>query len=100
MSTICKKCGNYIDGMTVYPHINLLKRGIDISEIPIEIIEELPKPHLHQFYKCDKCNFIEALEDLHLLSEEEHNYSEVRGIKVSPRRTLAYWKEWLNKQGK
>lgn len=100
MSTICKKCGNYIDGITTYPHINILKKGVDLSEVPIEILEELPKPHLHQYYKCNNCNFIEALDDLRLLSEEEVLYSEAKGNKVNLRRTLAYWKEWLNKQGK
>ena len=98
--TKCKKCGREIEEISIYPHIDILKVGIDISDIPIEILEDLPQPHLHTFYRCDKCKYVEALRDIPLLTNEEVKHLEENGQIIRPTRTIAYWREWLQKNKK
>lgn len=102
MATKCKRCGVEIEEKTIYPHIdeNLFKSGIDIADIPTEVLEDLPKPHLHQYYRCIKCKFVEALQDIPLLSKEEILYLKSKGREVKPSRTISYWKDWLKNKKK
>ena len=94
--------GLYIEEVTLYPHLdeNLFKSGIDITDISIEILEDLPKPHLHQFYRCNKCKFVEALQDITLLTREEILILKNKGIEIKPIKTISYWKEWLKNKKK
>ena len=100
--TKCKKCGREIEEISIYPHIDILKSGIDISDIPMEVLEDLPQPHLHTFYRCDKCKYVEALRDIPLLTSDEIKQLKEKGQEVRPTRTIAYWRDWLqkNKKGK
>lgn len=98
--TKCKKCNIVIEEITLYPHIDILKSGIDIADIPIETLEDLPKPHLHQYYKCVKCKYVEALQDITLLSKEEVLFLKNKNIVVKPIITIEYWKEWLKEHKK
>lgn len=102
--THCKKCGIEIEEISIYPHLdeNLFKPGIDIADIPIEVLEDLPKPHLHSFYRCISCKYVEALQDIPLLSKDEELALKNKGYDIKPTRTISHWKEWLknNKKGK
>jgi len=98
--THCKKCSKEIEEISIYPHIDILKSGIDISDIPMDVLEDLPKPHLHTFYRCDKCKYVEALRDIPLLTNEEVKHLEGTGQVIRPTRTIAYWREWLQKSKK
>ena len=102
MSTKCKKCNIEIEEISIYPHLdeNLFKPGIDIADIPIEILKDLPKPHLHSFYRCVTCKYVEALQDIPLLSKDEEIALKNKGFDIKPSRTVGYWKEWLKKNKK
>ena len=97
MPTKCKKCNIEIEEISIYPHLdeNLFKPGIDIADIPIEILKDLPKPHLHSFYRCVTCKYVEALQDIPLLSKDEEIALKNKGFDIKPSRTVGYWKEWL-----
>ena len=98
--THCKKCSKEIEEISIYPHIDILKSGIDIADIPMDVLEDLPKPHLHTFYRCDKCKYVEALRDIPLLTNDEVKYFKGKGQEIRPIRTIAYWREWLQKNKK
>jgi len=102
MSTKCSSCNTYIEILTYYPHLkeNFFKKGIDTSSVPIEIMEELPKSHLHLFYECPKCKLKQALEDITLLEEDEIDKLISKGYTVSEKRTVQYWQKWLENKGK
>lgn len=97
MSIKCKRCSIEIEEKSIYPHLdeNLFKPGIDIADIPMEVLEDLPKPHLHAFYRCITCKYVDALEDIPLLSKDEEISLKNKGFDIKPTRTISYWKEWL-----
>ena len=96
----CPKCNKEIDELTFYPHITIIKKSIDISSIPIEILEDLPRAHLHCFYECKDCKIKYEIYEMKLLSDKEVDISINNGYPVKERNTIRFWKDWLNKQGK
>lgn len=102
MNTKCSNCNTYIETLTFYPHLkeNFFKSNIDVSSVPIEIMEDLPKSHLHVFYECPKCKRKQALEDITLLEEDEIDKVINKGYTVSEKRTVLYWQEWLKNKEK
>lgn len=102
MDTNCPNCKTLIDKLTFYPHLqeNFLKRRIDLSGVPLEVIEDLPKSHLHVFHECPKCKYKIALCEIGLLEEEEVDNFINKGYTVSEKRTVTYWQNWLKNKEK
>lgn len=102
MNAICTKCKTPIDQITVYPHLteNYLKKDVVISQVPLEIIEELPKPHLHVYHECPKCRYKIVLYEITLLADDEVDRLLNKGQVVSEKRTILYWQNWLKNKEK
>lgn len=96
----CSKCKKEVNELTFYPHITILKKSVDISSIPIEILEDLPQAHLHCFYECKDCKIKYELHEMKLLPDKEVDRLKNSGYTVRDRNTVKFWKEWLSKQGK
>ena len=102
MSTQCKLCNKKLSDLNYYPHLNnkLFKAGIEACDIPQEILEDMPKSHLHVFYKCEDCKFMMALSDIPLMSDWELDNNLKDGKMITPERTVQYWRNWLEKNKK
>ena len=102
MDTNCPNCKTLIDKLTFYPHLqeNFLKKGVDLSGVPLEIIEDLPKSHLHVYHECQKCKYKIALCEIILIEEDEVDKLKNKGYTVSEKRTVYYWNNWLKENGK
>ena len=98
----CRFCKKVLNQLNFYPHINnnLFKPGTDVSDIPSEMIEDMPKPHLHVYYECKECNYILAENDLPLLNDIEVDNYLKSGKLIDPKRTVEYWKNWLKNNKK
>ncbi len=101
MNTVCNNCKTQIDQITFYPHLieNYFKKGVDLSKIPLEIIEELSKSHLHVYHECPMCKYKLALYEITLLEEDEVDKLLNKGYTVSEKRTVHYWSNWLKNKG-
>lgn len=102
MDTNCPNCKTLINKLTFYPHLqeNFLKKGIDLSGVPIEIIEELPKSHLHVYHECPTCKYKIVLYEINLLENDEVDKLIHKGYTVSEKRTVHYWQNWLKNKEK
>ena len=96
----CSRCNIELEEIKFYPHINILRKNIDVSNIPIEILEELPTPHLHCYYECTPCKIKYELNEMKLLSDKEVDNLVSRGYSINATKTIRYWKEWLVKYNK
>lgn len=97
MATKCPQCDTYIEFLTFYPHLreHFFKSGIELADIPLEILEEMPKSHLHSYYECSKCKHKTAFAESPLLSDEEVDKLIKDGSLIRPERTISYWQKWL-----
>ena len=102
MNTVCNNCKTQIDQTTFYPHLaeNYFKKGVNLSGVPLEIITELPKSHLHIYHECLVCKYKLALYEITLLEEDEVDKLINKGYTVSEKRTVHYWSNWLKDKGK
>ena len=102
MNAFCNNCNIQIEQITVYPHLteNYFKKDINLSKVSLEIIEELPKSHLHTYYECPKCKYKVVLYEITLLEEDEVDKLKNKGYTVSEKRTVLYWSNWLKNKGK
>lgn len=102
MSTICNNCKTQIDQITYYPHLteNYFKKEVDLSRVPLEILEELPKSHVHVYYECPMCKYKIVLCEFTLLEDNAIDRITNKGYTVSEKRTVHYWQNWLKNKEK
>lgn len=103
MATNCPKCNTYIEFLTFYPHLeeNFFKPGISISDIPSDVFENIPKSHLHSYYKCLNCGYKKAEDnEILLLDNEEVDKLIKEGYTIYEKRTVTYWHNWLKNKEK
>lgn len=102
MNAVCTNCKIQIDQITFYPHLteNYFKKDVVLSSIPLEIMEELPKPHLHVYHECLTCRYKIVLYEILLLEDDEVDKLINKGYTVSEKRTVTYWQNWLKNKEK
>ncbi len=93
----CKFCKKDLTDLKMYPHLstNLFKKGVNTDNIPVEILEDLPNPHLHVYYECKDCNYKLAVDEVKLIGNMEVDNLIKKGIMIKPSKTVEYWKNWL-----
>ncbi len=102
MCVFCKNCNTIIEQIVFYPHLteNYFKKGVDLSGVSLEIIEELPKPHLHVYHECPICKYKIALYEITLLEDDDIDKLCNKGYTISEKRTVHYWQNWLKNKEK